>query len=128
MPWRPSKRFAVGLWGGHALLAGLVISTGFVWWVALVLVGVIAIHAGWRLRAEHRLQCVESVHAAGEGWYLTIKGVTHSAHVWWPPLVLHFLVILYLRSGKRRYVLPVLADSTTPEAFHALRVHLNIHR
>lgn len=112
----------------HCVLAVLVLAASFVVWGKLVLLLVLGVSLYFSWQKFNALKSIANISVRNEQWALDIKGERETAMVWQQPLLLHWLVLLYLRTGQKRWVIPVLKDSTDAENFRKLRVYLNLSR
>ncbi len=125
---RPSRILAAAVSLLHILAAATALSAPNAIWGAGVLVLVAA--SGWaasrRLRHCGSSAAVRAIERDGVGrwWLETCAGkrveVVHDA----PPVVTPPLVVLYLAAGTRRWQVPLLCDSESPERLRRLRVIL----
>jgi hypothetical protein len=125
---RPSRILAAAV----GLLHGLAAATALLAPNAILAVGVLALVAasGWvavrRLRhcgTPHAVRAIER-DGAGRWWLETCAGERVEVVPGAPPVVTLALVVLYLTAGTRRWQVPLLPDSESPERLRRLRVIL----
>lgn len=127
VPWRCSRTYRRALIGIHFGLCVALLAVPFELWVTLLLGAAVTVnflYLLWRLRT---LGSVQRIGVSRGHWHLTLGNETYSAAPWRAPLLSHWLVILYLKAAGRRWVIPILQDSTPPERFRLLRVYLHLH-
>jgi len=125
---RPSRILAVAVGVLHVLAAGSVLSAPS----ALLAAGVLALVAasGWaavrrlsRCGTPYMVRTIER-DGAGRWWLETCAGERVAVAPGAPPVVTGPLVVLYLTAGTRRWQVPLLPDSESPERLRRLRVIL----
>ncbi len=125
---RPSRILALAAGLLHAFAAAVALAAPN----AILAAGVLALVAasGWaavrRLRRCGTPYMVRTIERDGAGrwWLETCGGERVAVAPGAPPVVTGRLVVLYLATGARRWQIPLLSDSESPERLRRLRAIL----
>ena len=122
------RAFVRMVWAVHAIILSLIVAAPFDLWAA-VLLGVLVGVNGFNFQQElNKLKKLNSISIKGSQWYLDLQGNLEPAAPHKPPLLLHWLVVIYLKADAGKWAIPIMADASNEDAFRRLRIVLNVTR
>lgn len=114
----------------HLVCVVLLLLAPVVPWVVVLAVLGVGLSMFWQWRRLQTLRAIEHISwSHGQGlWFVSLRGNSLRARSFRAPVLLHWLVCLYLEAGDKRYAIPVFADCTDAHSFRLLRIELNFNK